>query len=91
MAETTSQIVPSVIAATTSIVASSSMFSTTPESQNIGVGLFKNPSLMGTFSLPSPMTSAEITNIETFNMIYSTSSDLRKIPNHSKIDSLGDH
>ena len=37
-----------------------------PSLQNIGVGLFKDPSLMGTFSLSSPVTSTEIANMETF-------------------------
>ena len=60
-----------------------------PSLQNIGVGLFKDPSLMGTFSLPSPATLMEIDNIETCNMINSTSSDLRKMPNDSKVVKLG--
>lgn len=40
--------------------------------QNIGVGLFKDPSLMGTFSLPSPSNLAEVVKVETYNMISST-------------------
>jgi len=54
--------------------------------QNIGVGLFKYPSLMGTFSLPSPSQMAEVEKVETCNMISSTSSDSLKIPNNSKDD-----
>ena len=60
-----------------------------PSLQNIGVVLFKDSSLMGTFSLPSPAALVEIANIETCHMISSTSSDLRKIPNDSEIVRFG--
>ena len=40
--------------------------------QNIGVGLLKDSTLMGTFALPPPATSAEIASIETCYMISST-------------------
>ena len=55
--------------------------------QNVGVGLFKDPSLMGTFSLPSLSNMAKVAKVDTCNMIFSTSSDLRKITNSSKVDS----
>jgi len=61
-----------------------------PSLQNIGVGLFKDPSLMGTFSLPWSATSAEIPHIETCNMISSTSSELMNIPNDSEVVRLGE-
>ena len=47
--------------------------------QNIGVGLLKDSTLMGTFALQVPMTSAEIASIETYYMISSTPSGLRNI------------
>jgi len=37
--------------------------------QNIGVGLLKDPILMGTFSLPPPINLAEVASIGTCNMI----------------------
>lgn len=54
--------------------------------QNMGVGLFKDLSLMGTFSLLSPSQMVEVAKVETCNMISSTSSDSWKIPNNSKDD-----
>jgi len=39
--------------------------------QNIGVGLLKDPILMGTFSLPPPINLAEAEKIGTCNMISS--------------------
>ena len=46
--------------------------------QNIGVGLLKDSTLLGTFALPLPVTSVEITSIETYYMIPSTPSGLRE-------------
>ena len=40
--------------------------------QNIGVGLLKDPILMGTFSLPPPINLAEMATVGTYNMISST-------------------
>ena len=40
--------------------------------QNIGVGLLKDPILMGTFALPPPINLAEVASIGTCNMISST-------------------
>ena len=39
--------------------------------QNIGVGLLKDPILMGTFALPPPINLAEVASIGTCNMISS--------------------
>jgi hypothetical protein len=36
--------------------------------QNIGVGLLKDPALMGTFALPPPSNLAEVATVETYNM-----------------------
>ena len=58
--------------------------------QNTGVVLFKDSSLMGTFSLLPPAMLAEIAKIETCHMISSTSSDLRKITNDSEVDMMGE-
>ena len=55
------------------------------ELQNIGVGLLKDSTLMGTFALPLPVTSAEISSIETYYMISSTPSDLRESMGDSEI------
>ena len=55
--------------------------------QSVGVGLFKDLSLMVTFTLPSPSDLVEVARVETCNMISSTSSDLRRITNNSKVDS----
>ena len=38
---------------------------------NIGVGLLKDPTLMGTFSLTPPTNLAEVANVGTCNMISS--------------------
>ena len=43
--------------------------------QNIGVGLLKDPVLMGTFALPPPINLAEVVSVGTCNMI----SSIRKI------------
>jgi len=56
--------------------------------QNIGVGLLKDPSLMGTFSLPPPSNLAEVTTVETCHMISSTSTKIKK--NFEHFDSV-DH
>ena len=55
--------------------------------QSVGVGLFKYPSQMGTFTLPSPSDLVEVARVETCNMISSTSSDLRRISNQVEDDS----
>ncbi len=55
--------------------------------QSVGVGIFKDPSLMGTFTLPSPFDLVEVARVETCNMISSTSSDLRRITNNFEVDS----
>ena len=60
------------------------------EIQNIGVGLLKDSTLVGTFALPPPMTSAEIVSIETCYMISSTLSGLRKSMGDSDISTLDD-
>lgn len=52
--------------------------------QSVGVCIFKDLSLMGTFMLPSPFDLAEA---ETCSMISSTSSNLRRITNDSEVDS----
>jgi len=39
--------------------------------QNIGVGLLKDPTLMGTFALPPPNNLVEVTMVGTCNMIAS--------------------
>ena len=52
--------------------------------QNIGVGLLKDPVLMGTFALPPPVNLAEVARIGTYNMI----SSMQKI---SEIDVKMDH
>ena len=46
--------------------------------QNVGVGLLKDPSLMGTFSLPPPSSFVEVATVETCQMISSTSSKFKK-------------
>ena len=51
--------------------------------QNVGVRLLKDPSLMGTFSLPSPSGFAEVAIVETNHMISSTSSEFKKSFDHS--------
>ena len=40
--------------------------------QNIGVGLLKDPTLMGTFALPPPIYIGEVALVESCNMISST-------------------
>ena len=39
--------------------------------QNVGVGLLKEPALMGTFALPPPNNMAKVATVETCNMISS--------------------
>ena len=39
--------------------------------QNIGVGLLKDPILMGTFALPPPINLAEVASVGACNMISS--------------------
>jgi len=55
--------------------------------QNVGVGLLKDPSLMGTFSLPPPSNLAEVATMETCHMISSTSSTIKKNSDH--FDTMG--
>lgn len=50
--------------------------------QNIGVGLLKDPSLMGTFSLSPPSGLAKVTIVETYHIISSTSSNIKKNSDH---------
>ena len=58
------------------------------ELHNIGVGLLKDSTLMGTFALPPPMTSVEIASIKTCYMISSTLSSLRNSTGDSDISTL---
>ena len=60
------------------------------EIQNIGVGILKDSTLMGTFALPPPMMSVEIARIKTYYMISSTPSSLRKSTGDSEIVTLDD-
>ena len=58
------------------------------EIQNIGVGLLKDSTLMGTFALLPPATSAKIASIETCYIISSTLSGLRESTGDSEISTL---
>jgi len=49
--------------------------------QNIGVGLLKDPTLMGTFALPPPKNLAEVATVETDNMKSSISNGFRRFLN----------
>jgi len=49
--------------------------------QNIGVGLLKDPTLMGTFALPPPKNLAEVATLETYNMKSSISNGFRRFLN----------
>ena len=49
--------------------------------QNVGVGLLKDPTLMGTFALPPPNNLAEVAMVGTCNTISSTSKRLRRFLN----------
>jgi len=49
--------------------------------QNIGVGLLKDPALMGTFALPPPRNLAEVATLETCNMKSSISNGFRRFLN----------
>ena len=46
--------------------------------QNIGVGLLKDPTLMGTFALPTPNNLAEVATVGTCNMV----SSIKKMSEH---------
>ena len=59
--------------------------------QNIGVGLLKDSSLMGTFALLLPATSEKIANIETCYMISSTPFGLRKITGDFEVFTLDEY
>ena len=76
--------------ASTSQVTGSILFIHIPqiELQNIGVGLLKDSTLMGTFALQPPAKSAEITSIETCYMISSTLYGLRESTGDSKISTF---
>ena len=52
---------------------------------NIGVGLLKDPTLMETFTLPSPTNLLEVANAGTYNMI---SSIQKMLENDVKMDHL---
>lgn len=54
--------------------------------QNVGIGLLKYPSLMGTFTLLSPSSLIEVAIVETCNMISSTSSNFKKSSNYFESD-----
>lgn len=60
-----------------------------PSLQNVGVGLLKDPSLMGTFTLPSPSGFVEVARVETCNMISFASSDFKKNSNYFESDDYG--
>ena len=49
--------------------------------QNIGVGLLKDPALMGTFALLPPRNLAEVATVETCNMKSSISNGFRRFLN----------
>ena len=55
--------------------------------QNIGVGLLKDPALMGTFALRPPCNLGEIASVGTCNMISSVtkSSDLDNDMDHTMV------
>ena len=58
------------------------------EIQNNGVGLLKDSTLMGTFALSPPTTSTKIASVETYYVISSTPSSLRKIMGDSEVATL---
>jgi len=49
--------------------------------QNIGVGLLKDPTMMGTFAPPPPNNLAEVAMVGTYNMISSISKRFRRFLN----------
>lgn len=49
--------------------------------QNIGVGMLKDPTLMGTFALPPQSNLTEVATVETCNMISSISKRFRRFLN----------
>ena len=49
--------------------------------QNIGVGLLKEPALMGTFSLPPASNLAEVATVDTYNVKSSISNGFRRFLN----------
>ena len=49
--------------------------------QNIGVGLLKDPALMGTFALPPPSNLAELATVETYKMKSSISNGFGRFLN----------
>ena len=49
--------------------------------QNIGVGLLKDPALMGTFALPPPSNQAELATVETYKMKSSISNGFERFLN----------
>ena len=50
--------------------------------QNIGLGLLKDPTLMGTFALPPQSNLVEVATVETCNMVSSISTKVQKISGH---------
>ena len=49
--------------------------------QNIGVGILKDPALMGTFALPPASNLAEVATVETYNMKSSISNGFGRFLN----------
>ena len=49
--------------------------------QNIGVGLLKDPALMGTYALPPPSNLTEVATVGTCNMKYSIYNGFRRFLN----------
>ena len=49
--------------------------------QNIGVGLLKDPALMGTFALPPASNLTEVATVETYNMKSSISNGFGRFLN----------
>jgi len=54
--------------------------------QSFGVGLLKDPSLMGTFTLSPPYGLVKVARAKTCNMISSTSSGFTNISNYFETD-----
>ena len=49
--------------------------------QNVGVGLLKDPALIGTFAVPPPSNLAEVATVETCNMKSSISNGFERFLN----------
>lgn len=65
------------------------IYGSSPSLQNIRVGLLKDPSLMGTFSLSPSSNLVEVATVETCHMISSTSTKMNKNSEH--FDSADHH